>query len=82
MLSKIMDQILLEAMLRYMEYKEVIDDSPHGFNKGKSWCMLSEDKGRATAVIYLDSYKAFDAGLHNFLVSKLERCECDGQSTP
>lgn len=70
-----MEQILLETMLGHMGNNEAIDDSHHGFTKGKlcliyfmafySWMRALVDKGRVTVIIYPDLHKAFDSDPQN-----------------
>ncbi|GAB0203792.1 mitochondrial enolase superfamily member 1 [Grus japonensis] len=66
--GKVMEQTLLETMLRHMENKE-------------DGVTALVDKGRVTDVIYLDLCKAFDTVLHDILVSKLERHGFGGWTT-
>jgi len=80
-LKNIMEQILLEAMLKHVDKRELIWDNQHGFTKGRSYLAkldtfhdditASVDKGRAIDVICLEFTKGFDAVPHNVLLSKL-----------
>lgn len=85
--GKMMEQLILDVIIKQMEEKKVIGSSQHGFTKGKSFLnnlvayydtMTSWiDEERAVDVGYLDFSKAFDTVTHNFLIGKLRKCGTD-----
>ncbi|KAM4787236.1 triadin isoform 4-T4 [Cyanocitta cristata] len=87
--GKIMEQLLLENMLRHVEHNEVIGNSQHGITKVKS-CLTNflasyhrvtavVDEGRATGIISLDLYKGTVP--YDIYISKMERRESDKWAT-
>jgi len=71
----VMEQLILEIIIKQVKEKKVIRSSQHGFTKGKS-CLTNlipfydgmtgwVDEGRAVDVVCLDFSKAFDTVSHN-----------------
>uniref|UniRef100_A0A669QJK0 Reverse transcriptase domain-containing protein n=1 Tax=Phasianus colchicus TaxID=9054 RepID=A0A669QJK0_PHACC len=78
-----MEQIVLDAISRQLEEKEVIRSSQHRFTRRRS-CLTNlvafynvvtgwVDGGRAVDVVYLDFSKALDTVFHNILITKLRK---------
>jgi len=85
--GKVMEQLILEAIIKQVEEKKVIRSSQHGFTKGKS-CLTNlitfyggmtgwVDEGRAMDVVYLDFSKAFHTVSLNILLGKLRKYGLD-----
>lgn len=82
-LCKVMESILRDEMVHHLETNGLINDSQHGFRKGRS-CLTNilsfldrvtemTDIGYSMDAIYLDFAKAFDKVPHHRLLMKLRR---------
>jgi len=85
--GKVMEQLILEVIIKQVEEKNIIRSSQHGFTKGKS-CLTNliafydgmtgcVDEGRAVDIVYLDFSKAFNKVSHNIFLGKLRKCGLD-----
>jgi len=85
--GKMMEQLILDVIMKQVEEKEDIRSSQHGFTKGKS-CLTNliafyngmtgwVDEGRAMDVVYLDFSKAIDTVSRNILLGKFRKCGLD-----
>ncbi|PKU38527.1 rna-directed dna polymerase from mobile element jockey-like [Limosa lapponica baueri] len=86
--GKVMEQIILSAIMRHVEDNQVIRPSQHGFMKGRS-CLTNliffydkmirlVDEAKALDVVYLDFGKAFDTVSHSILLEKQGAHGLDG----
>ncbi|PKU43302.1 rna-directed dna polymerase from mobile element jockey-like [Limosa lapponica baueri] len=83
-----MEQIILSAIMQYMQDNQVIRPHQHGFMKGRS-CLTNlisfydkvtrlVDEAKAVDVVYLDFSKAFDTISHSIFLEKLAAHGLDG----
>ncbi|GAB0178040.1 mitochondrial enolase superfamily member 1 [Grus japonensis] len=86
--GRVMQQIILSAIMQHVQDKQVIRPSQHGFMKGRScWTNLISfydkvtclvDERKAVDVIYRDFSKAFGTVSHSILLEKLAAHGLDG----
>ncbi|GAB0185701.1 mitochondrial enolase superfamily member 1 [Grus japonensis] len=85
--GKVMEQVILSAIMWHVQDNQVIRPSQHWFMKGRSYLtnLMSfydkvtrlVDEGKAVAVVYLDFSKAFDNISHSILPEKVAAHDLD-----
>ena len=79
---KVMESLIKEKLVKFLEKHDIISNSQHGFMSGKScltnlleslecWTQALDD-GYGLDIIYLDYRKAFDSVPHKRLIEKLK----------
>ena len=86
--GEIMEQIVLKAVLRHIQNKEMVWKGQHNFTRSKLWLTAlvvfcdevtaSLHKGKAILVFYVDLCKAFDMVSHYIFMTKMERHDSEG----
>ena len=84
-----LERIIKEELVQYLEENELLRGSQHGFRKGRS-CLTNlleflqsltneVDKGESMDVLYLDFKKAFDKVPHHRLSIKMRALGIGGE---
>ena len=87
--SKLLESIIANKIREHLEKFSLINDSQHGFSKGRS-CLTNlltfyrnvyeaVDNGENYDIIYLDFSKAFDKVPHDRLLNKVRAHGIDGK---
>ncbi|KAK4827581.1 hypothetical protein QYF61_019483 [Mycteria americana] len=68
--GKVMEQIIMSAIMQHVQDNQVIRPSQHGFMKGRSCLINLIFYDKAVDVVYLDFNKAFNTISHSTLLEK------------
>lgn len=82
-ISKVFEKIVCNRLVNFLEENNILDDTQHGFRKGKSTISAavnfiesvidSLDEGDLAVGIFMDLSKAFDSVNHQLLLSILQK---------
>nr|VZI18002.1 unnamed protein product [Spirometra erinaceieuropaei] len=86
---KIMEKIIKQALMQFLEQHHLLSDAQHGFQSGRS-CLTNllftlerwtkaRDEGSVVHAIYIDFKKAFDSVPHQRLLQKLRNAGIRGR---